>query len=273
MMFSLFTFGCFSQTGRIIKDDSVIVCILKLDYLTYQFEGGNISYYSRCSETDTLPFKVDVKLPGDVGRVLFKLNETGDTIFMGSYIWAGRGKIKYPVQYSTDTPFHFGKIQTLKGKHIEYFDWYGFKNAENPELIKKADSALTVISFNNIVSMFAQYNFKIGVYRYHTQDGILDESKAKWIVFLFSLGQANAVLKPNRTECLISPNPASKELNVNIAGEYSFSIYDINCRKMLQGEVCNSKIDIVDLNEGLYFLELKNDTVISRFKLIKINAQ
>lgn len=264
---------CLAQTKSVLKKDTANICILKLDYLTYKFEGGNISYYRRCSETDSLPFIVNIKLPGDVGRVLFTLNETNDTIFHASYVWAGRGKIKYPLSYLTDTPFQVGNSQIEKPKNPAYYDWLGFKSKENLDLIKRADSAWNTINNLDIIEKFSQYRFKVGIYRYHPQDGILDVTKAKWIIFLFNMDQTNMGLKPAKLNTSVYPNPCSTNLEINSIQKSSYLVYDLSGRIRLHGTVVNSKIDVMELADGIYVLEIKNNEGTSRIKFVKSNAR
>jgi len=58
----------------------------------------------------------------------------------------------------------------------------------------------------------------------------------------------------------VYPNPAQNELNLKtIGGDYSFIIYDIYGREVLQG-VLNGKINVGDLTDGLYYLQLNDQS-------------
>lgn len=72
-----------------------------------------------------------------------------------------------------------------------------------------------------------------------------------------------------RTEQTIKvfPNPVIDYLQVIDAGyDASFNIYDFTGRKVRSGKLENGKIDFTTLNNGIYFLDINNN---SKFKIIK----
>jgi len=96
----------FCQSGSIIKSDSLNLCVLKLDYKTYNFEGGNLSYYKKCPAADSLPFIREYQAPCDFGNIKYKINSTLETVFNASIIWMGTGSITYPTTFSNYIPFN-----------------------------------------------------------------------------------------------------------------------------------------------------------------------
>lgn len=72
---------------------------------------------------------------------------------------------------------------------------------------------------------------------------------------------------------LVYPNPVRRELNVSgINPPFKASIYDITGRiQMVKKEVANAKIDVGQLQNGVYFLHVKmgNETFVRKF--VKVN--
>jgi hypothetical protein len=63
------------------------------------------------------------------------------------------------------------------------------------------------------------------------------------------------------------PNPAHDILNFNSA--YSYTIFDVNGRKIIESENAVRSADIGQLPVGIYFLEWKENNRIYREKIIK----
>lgn len=64
---------------------------------------------------------------------------------------------------------------------------------------------------------------------------------------------------------LVFPNPAIDELNVNNHSSSTYSIYNVQGQQVQNGNISNDKIEILDLDSGMYILELDNKQGISRF--------
>jgi hypothetical protein len=74
----------------------------------------------------------------------------------------------------------------------------------------------------------------------------------------------------SKEEIIVYPNPVEKELFINnIEGDFSFKIFDITGKNVLNGTNKTSKgIDVSILNKGTYLLEISNN--INLKKIVKI---
>lgn len=260
------------QPTEIIKSDSLNLCILKLDFLTYKFEGGNISYYKKCKYSDTLPFKIDYKSPGDFGGITFKIKETSDTFFDATIIWMGRGIIKYPKTFRLNAPFNLIKQIVPKPVNIEYFDWIGQKVKNDILFIKQADSAWEAIKSLNITNEFAKAGFKVGIYLYTPSVGAVDPTVAKWIIFLYHNNTSNSINKLSSNDKFeMYPNPCTGLIHFNTKEQFNFKIFDSNGRLVSVGKLKNNQIDLKDLADGVYFFTFYNSKITLFKKIIKIN--
>jgi hypothetical protein len=165
-----------------IRSDTLNVAVLMFDYETYKFEGGALSYYKQCLNCgiDSIPMDMDYRSPGDFGWGHFKHSVTGDTIFFGTIIWAGTGKISVPKYiYPADS-----------------FETIMFRRVKEPSVVKlfpsrvsisevQTEAIWTVASHLDIVHAFNKFgSFNVGYYMYPPRVGIFDPRVAKWIVFL-----------------------------------------------------------------------------------------
>jgi len=82
------------------KDDNCKILLLRIDYMTNTFEGGHEQILSKgIADSDSIPIIVDYDPPGDFGNIKLSYEPTGETIFNGSIIWMGTGKISYPESF------------------------------------------------------------------------------------------------------------------------------------------------------------------------------
>jgi len=73
--------------------------VLKVDYSTYDFEGGQlIELPAYTNLTDTLPIIINYIEPSDFGSlsVYYSSTNSSSLVFDGSVIWAGLGSRSYP---------------------------------------------------------------------------------------------------------------------------------------------------------------------------------
>lgn len=63
----------------------------------------------------------------------------------------------------------------------------------------------------------------------------------------------------------VYPNPAIDELNVSNHSSSKYSIFNVHGQQVQNGNLQNNQIDVLDLNPGMYMLELDNNQGISRF--------
>jgi hypothetical protein len=161
------------------------LAVLVLDYLTYEFEEGALNYYPPCNtcDSDSLPFEVVFRPPGDFGSITFRYTETGDTLLYGSIIWLGTGALAYPGDFLPAG--RFGKLPDAAGEPVrkEYFNIYPL--LDPAEFEAKADTAWASVNRLDIAWDFAMRDYRAGFYMYAPSVGAFNPSAAKWIVFLY----------------------------------------------------------------------------------------
>lgn len=258
------------QSENLFKKDSINLCVLKLDFLSYNFEGGNMSYYKKCLQSDTLPFVIDFQYPVDFGGIKFKTLTNLDVIFDASIVWMGTGKLRYPINFSQKAPFDTISKKASKPTNLEYFNWKGSKIFDDTVFIKHADSAWDAISALEITNKFSELDSKFGIYLYAPSVGLFNPSVAKWIVFLY---QSNTNLTNISSfpieKNLIYPSPFQDLININTAEKFDFKIFNLNGILVQSGVLKNNQIELNDLSQGLYYLSLTNDNQTINRVLIK----
>ena len=162
------------------------LAVLVSDYLTYEFEKGALNYYRQCDgcDTDSLPFEVFYRPPGDFGDIMFSYTETGDTVFFGTIIWMGVGELTYPDNFLPSGRFGRLADAVRDPVSIEYFRIDDPLDGR-PEYEARADSAWANLKGLDIVLDFAASDYRVGIYLYPPSVGAFDPSEAKWIVFLY----------------------------------------------------------------------------------------
>jgi len=83
--------GCEHSTEPIIGNK---VLLLKVDFKTNTFEGG--TELSFANQTETFTITSIYNPPGDFGDIRLKYSELDETLFFGTIIWMGKGKMLYP---------------------------------------------------------------------------------------------------------------------------------------------------------------------------------
>jgi len=161
------------------------LAVLVTDYLTYEFEAGALHYYPLCAacDRDSLPFDIDLVVPGDFGSIAFTYTETGDTLLFGTIIWMGSGKLSQPDDF--ELAEKFGELTAAAPDPIssELFNIYPL--LDPAEFESKADSAWARVERLDIVWDFAAGDYRVGVYLYAPSVGVFEPAAAKWIIFLY----------------------------------------------------------------------------------------
>ena len=75
-----------------IQEDNRVL-ILKVDYLTFSFEGGNELLFD---DTSSFNISSNYNPPGDFGDIQLYYEEFDELIFDGTIIWMGTGNRSYP---------------------------------------------------------------------------------------------------------------------------------------------------------------------------------
>jgi hypothetical protein len=219
------------QTQWELKSDSLNLAVLVLDYQTYAFEQGHFSVHPLCDscDIDSLPFNIQYHSPGDFGDITFFYNHTGDTLFSGTIIWMGGGKINYPDSFISGSVFEIDSTPAPSPASLQhyYFDMPVFSQGQ-------ADSVWEQVRYLRILKEFAVYPYRAGIYLYPPAVGAFDPSQAKWIVFVlrgndWSSGKIS--YQPLQCEPVLfrsCPNPFASQVtfNLDIGNEVRVEIYD-----------------------------------------------
>ncbi len=189
-----------NQSDTLINSDFLNFAVLIVDYDTYEFEGGNLSYYQHCVNCteDSIPFEIFVIYPGDFGGITYNIQNTSETVFDATIIWMGTGQIVHPEEFTLSYPFNTINNMVEKPEHLEYYNKYGTKVYTDSTFIHAADSAWHVIESLEITKQFSENNYKVAIYLYPPSVGVFNPFAAKWIIF-FYLDDFNAAVPASQT--------------------------------------------------------------------------
>ena len=260
----------YALNDTILNSDYLNFVTLIIDYDTYEFEGGNISYYQHCNNCteDSIPFEILVNYPGDFGNITYRIQNTLDTMLFASIIWMGTGQIYHPEDFSFTFPFNTINNKVEKPDNIEYYDKYGSKVYTDSTFIESADAAWYIIDSLEITKLFSGNNYKVGIYLYPPSVGVFNPAAAKWVIF-FYLDDFNAAVQPisaNNDRLRIYPNPCKDYLTIDKLPKksefYSLEIMDFSGKTMIKKQIESiqkESIDIKRLNSGVYLLKIYNN--------------
>ena len=168
----------------LVRADSVNFAVLIVDYDTYAFEGGTLSYYAPCAgcAEDCLPMRIQERDPVDFGWILFSYAPTADTLFAATVIWMGDGRILYPHAFAPPDSFETLPQPAQQPACVQRFQFHTYLP---PEVMAAAtDSAWSVISSLDLVHALAGTKLRLGYYLYAPTAGFFQPQEAKWVVFL-----------------------------------------------------------------------------------------
>lgn len=165
------------ENGQIINENKVL--ILKVDYLTKNFEGGKELSFSKVTPTFTI--ETAYKAPGDFGNIKLTYKELNETLFDGDIIWMGKGEINYPKNFLNANQF---LITPNKDK---VYPNAGFKNLLDFNNLD--DDFQTVWNSVQNVLKVRQYllnnpNAKVQYFLYTPSVGVGNPADWDWIIFL-----------------------------------------------------------------------------------------
>lgn len=253
------------QNAPFIKDGKVNIATLKVDYETYEFEGGHIEHYncSNCPK-DNMPFTVNYQPPGDFGRIIFRLSPTLDTVFDGTIIWLGQGKITHPNAFNTQSPFKDTTTQVKQPNNLRYLK-KGYQVMTNDSLFQsKADSAWQAIDSLAITNRFRTEGFRAGAYLYTPAVGAFDPGPAKWIIFLYNQNSTSLSTDYHnkQREIALYPNPTNGQLFIETS-RHPLSIKNYKVIDHSGATVANGRfqgkqhrLNLDFLSPGQYFIEV-----------------
>ncbi len=248
----------------LIKPDSMNLTILAVDFETYELNGANISYYPLCDkcDSDSLPFDINFKSPGDYGEILFRYTYNMDTLFYASIWWMGMGQIFYPKEIIPADSFKNTANQVALPDSAQYFDyWLVGDYCSSDQYIERADSAWAAVDSLDIVSEFAEYNFRVGFYAYTPAVGVFDPSSAKWIIFLYYGNDLTGVPNDKQDDAAfyLYPNPSDGTVNLANQKDYVGMRYEVaNAygQNVKKGRISNSPISLMNLSDGIYIVRI-----------------
>ncbi|MFO7868922.1 MAG: T9SS type A sorting domain-containing protein [Bacteroidales bacterium] len=269
LLFTVFlALNSYCQNNTIVKKDSVHIATLIVDYSTYNFEGGNISYYT-CPTcfVDSIPFTIDYTPPGDFGNITFSLSPTEDTVFHATTTWMGTGEILYPNKFDMEESFRDTNTATTIPNDLRYISRDG-TTITDTSILHKADSAWNVVNSLKITNLCNKNGFKSAIYYYTPTDGVLDLNNAKWIIFLYhhkqSITTQSNELHTNHIQ--IFPNPANKAdyiyIHTTNSNTHKYRIFNSYGQLIQDGNLTKHtmhEIDIKALHKGTYILHINDN--------------
>ncbi len=288
-IFILFVFlnaQYFSQVSWNLDYDSANFAFLKVDYNTYEFEGGYFTKfpYQEGYDRQYIPFNIIYNSPIDYGNIAFLYAASSDTIFAADIWWAGTGQITYPDSIEDASRFSFDSTNVTFPFSISYMNYVD----EMPDSVfrSKADSAWQAIRKISILKQFVETEsvFRVGLYLYAPTVGAFNPDVAKWIIFLYRgqtiVGVENSKEIPNSIELLQNyPNPFNPitkiEFIIPETQNVKLELFDILgskkevlLDKRLSGGKHSILFDASNYSSGTYFYRLITKSFIKTKKLL-----
>lgn len=158
------------------------VLILKVDFLTHQFEGAiERKVSSPYSSSDSIPLGVDFKVPGDFGHIKVWYEPNSDSLFSGSVIALGEGQLDYPnvkpASQFTRNSSPLPMPDTTNFRHL-IPNWYN----QNVKL----DSIWNDLANLDVVAQYLGSDSEIAYFLY--TPGVWTGDPATWDYYLFMNG-------------------------------------------------------------------------------------
>lgn len=277
-----------SSTGTPISGHEANLPFSDLSYINKEFYGNYMYVYGSFDESQlningTILNRIGNR---DIFIIKFNLN--------GSFVWAKNfGYSNHPMLiqdifvdtadniylaadtstpnlvFGTSTINNFGQYSTLIGKLNSTGDPIWAKNIAN-NLSNQHNFPQTITKANNLIHVFGMFNYEqlnfdnISVVFNPSPVTSFAESK----IYYGSINESTLNTEDFNSNALIYPNPTKDYLNLN--SDYNnktYKIIDISGRIIQQGSIIDSfKINISDLNKGLYLLYIANEI---SFKFLK----
>lgn len=154
------------------------ILFLKIDYLTYKFEGGSEKFISKAiPNTDTIPIEVVYKDPCDIGHITLYYKPSGDLLFDGSIFWAGCGGLYVPTTFDHPDTYFKTTTESAKPDDSRFQKIFSIAPFDYSKIWKS-------ISNLSIVTEYLKSNKKIGLLLYTPCVGVGDPAHWDWYVFL-----------------------------------------------------------------------------------------
>ncbi|MFA6200013.1 MAG: hypothetical protein WC679_06385 [Bacteroidales bacterium] len=153
--------------------------MLKVDYLTNNFEGGKETIFSEQTSTFTITTQYDS--PGDFGNIRLTYQELNEIIFDGSIIWMGRGEMSIPQNILSANQFNRVSTDDF------VYPSGGFENVFNPSE-EDYDYSQIWISVQGLVKVREYLNSNpsasVKIFLYTPSVGVGDPADWDWIIFI-----------------------------------------------------------------------------------------
>lgn len=153
--------------------------ILKVDYLTNNFEGGKETLFTIPTSTFTITTQYDS--PGDFGNIRLIYQELNEIIFDGSIIWMGTGEIHIPQNILAANQFN----HVLTSDYV--YPRGGFENVFNPNE-QEYDYSQIWSSVQGLVKvreyLSSNPNASVKLFLYTPSVGIGNPADWDWIIFI-----------------------------------------------------------------------------------------
>ena len=167
-----------------IQNPNRELSILKVDFLTQTFEGGNSFEFNNIAMTNTLPIEEIYVAPGDFGSYTLKFTPTNEVIFDGPIVWMG-GSYDLPLDYNPSDYETTTFNPTINLDEIEYFlptaDILAGEGYTNFDYTSVWNSIKNLQVTNDCLNN----NGKIGFVLYTPGLGLFQPENAYWLVILY----------------------------------------------------------------------------------------
>jgi hypothetical protein len=224
------------------------VLLLKVDYTTNRFEGGQRLNFTQLPETFTL--RTEYEEPGDFGWIKVYFSEIDELLFYGDIIWMGRGDIIFPATWLNADEF----------KHVLTEDFIipqnGFENIFDYWGEDTYDYTSVWSAVQNIVEVrqMLKTNLlqRVKLFLYTPSVGVGNPADWKWIIFLAGENLSTGL----------------SEISAPVSGRYTLpagidkaeiQIFDLNGRCLKRYPVNQSEPEVIKASElpaGIYIYSL-----------------
>lgn len=158
--------------------------LLKVDFLTHTFEGGNSFEFNNIAMTNTLPIEEIYVAPSDFGNYTLKYTPTNEVIFDGPIGWMG-GSYDLPLEFDSSDYETTTLNPTIDFNEIEYFlptaeilAYEGYTNFDY-------SSVWNAVKNLQVTNDCLDNNGKIGFFLYTPGVGVFQPENAYWLVILY----------------------------------------------------------------------------------------
>ena len=176
--------NCKKDDGENEDNVTKTLVLLKVDYLTHDFEGGQLVELPPFTNlSDTLPLIVNHVAPSDIGSLSIYYNTVNPSqlVFNGSLVWMGLGSRSFPATLADPLDFPLlasplGSVDSTEFKIVHYdlapqqiyYDsiWDGIKDLEIVGFVRSNSTT------------------KMSLFLYRPSDGAGDPADWDWYILM-----------------------------------------------------------------------------------------